>query len=81
MSSILCVALEFSNGMKVPVKNANNSNESVNALKRAIGFEILVRFGGIDIVVRNDKRLLWLVHMNYVFYIAIRKREWCHRKV
>jgi hypothetical protein len=27
------------------------------------------------IVVRNDKRLLWLVHMISVFYIAIRKRE------
>ena len=27
------------------------------------------------IVVRNNKRLLWLVHMISVFYIAIRKRE------
>lgn len=75
LSSILCVALEFSNGSKVPIKSETNSNDNVDAFKRALGFGILTFFGGIGIVIRKDKRLLWLVPMISVFYIAIRKEN------
>jgi hypothetical protein len=61
--------------MKVPIKNADNNNNDIDAFKRVLEFNILAHFEGINIVVRKNKRLLWLVHMISVFYIAIRKED------
>src|SRR5215218_2909190 len=45
LSSILCWAVEFPNGMKTPIKNADNNNSSMPA--RIARFCILAHFTGI----------------------------------
>ena len=58
------------------IKNADdNNNDNIDVFKRVLKFRILVRFRDIGIVVRKDKRFLWLVHMISVFYIVVRKRD------
>src|ERR671910_1140694 len=46
LRSILCSALEFPSGMKMPVKNADNNNVSKPA--RIVKFRILTRLADMD---------------------------------
>src|ERR671923_2856492 len=74
LSSILCWAVEFSNGIKTPIKNTDNSNNSMPA--RIARFCILAHLVGIGYSSPKKVRFLWLVHIISVFYIVIsRNRE------
>src|ERR671917_1093233 len=50
LSSILCVAIEFPSGMKVPIKNAddNNNNNTIDTFESVLKSTILARFEDID---------------------------------
>jgi hypothetical protein len=80
LSSILCSAIEFPNGMKMPIKNADNNN--INIPARTVKFVILARFVDIDYnSSQKEEAFMVSPHDLHILYSDIKEKQGGHGRV